>query len=282
MVEQYFGTKELYQVCLKANTRMTFGSRTVEVGEPVLYFDHISISSLSEYAKPIIARGGWGNLPRVIWEDRSEMTFSMNEGVMTAVGMGILFSSIMEEKDGKEEKIIIPKREGPFEVDANGMYRLEHVPEMDQKMFCFEYDRSAIQKKVDYSIEIKDKEIMPGLTKQYAYLKVNGENNKNYILDYYFKYGETSLLYILEKERFRGTFTLEGKFYTKDENEGKNVTNIMTMPKVRVISNISLRLGERADPTTSVFNILAMPVNAPESDNMLMKVVRLDEDIDNV
>ena len=52
------------------------------------------------------------------------------------------------------------------------------------------------------------------------------------------------------------------------------------MPKVRVVSDINLRLGERADPTVSVFNIIAMPDRAEESENLLMKIVRLDEDID--
>ena len=40
-----------------------------------------------------MARGGWSNMPRVIWEDRSEVTFTMSEGVMSSVGMGILLSS---------------------------------------------------------------------------------------------------------------------------------------------------------------------------------------------
>jgi len=33
------------------------------------------------------------------------------------------------------------------------------------------------------------------------------------------------------------------------------------MPRVRVVSDINLRLGERADPTMSVFNIIGMPEN---------------------
>ena len=87
-------------------------------------------------------------------------------------------------------------------------------------------------------------------------------------------------LYLIQKERFNGLFTLEGKFYSKDENDGLNYTNLIYMPKVRVVSDINLRLGERADPTVSVFNIIAMPDRAEESENLLMKIVRLDEDID--
>ena len=75
MQDQYFGIKELYDVVLRAKTPMDFGKRYVEAGEPVLYFENISMSVLSETSRPIFARGGWGNMPHVIWEDRSEVMF---------------------------------------------------------------------------------------------------------------------------------------------------------------------------------------------------------------
>ena len=84
----------------------------------------------------------------------------------------------------------------------------------------------------------------------------------------------------MEKERFNGTFLLEAKFYTKDENDGLNYTNIITMPKVRVVSNINLRLGERANPTVSVFNIIAMPEKTEDSESAILKIIHLDEDLD--
>ena len=73
---------------------------------------------------------------------------------------------------------------------------------------------------------------------------------------------------------------MEAKFYTKDENDGLNYTNLITMPKVRVVSNINLRLGERADPTVSVFNIIAMPDKTDDSNSAIMKIVHLNEDLD--
>jgi len=75
MIDQYFGVKELYEAVLRAKTPMQFGSRMVEADEPVLYFENVSISTLSERNNTIMARGGWSNMPRVIWEDRSEVRF---------------------------------------------------------------------------------------------------------------------------------------------------------------------------------------------------------------
>ena len=103
-----------------------------------------------------------------------------------------------------------------------------------------------------------------------------------YVLDYYYEYekDKETLIYLIEKERFNGTFLLEAKFYMKDENEGFDYTNILVMPKVRVVSNINLRLGERADPTVSVFNVIAMPEKTEDSNSAIMKIIHLNEDLD--
>lgn len=90
MIEQNFGTKELYQVALKANSDMNFGYRKITTGEPVLYFDKVDMAQLNEMARAIAAKGGWGNMPHVIWEDRSEMSFSLDDGVMNQIGMGLI------------------------------------------------------------------------------------------------------------------------------------------------------------------------------------------------
>jgi hypothetical protein len=60
------------------------------------------MSLLSESNKPVMARGGFGNMPRVIWDERGEVVFSMTEGVMSAVGMSILLSANVTSKKETE------------------------------------------------------------------------------------------------------------------------------------------------------------------------------------
>lgn len=272
MIDQYFGTKELYEVVLKAKSPMNFGLRKIEAGEPVLYFDKIAMSMLSENNHPILARGGWGNMPHVIWEDRSEVTFSFNEGVMSLTGLGILTSADVLNKP-RDGTLYIPKKEGPFGPyyeSKNRTFLLSKTPSLKKKIFCYLFDRDAIQKKVDFTLD--------------GNLLTIHDNTSGgqYVLDYYYEYekDKESLIYLIEKERFNGNFLLEAKFYMKDENEGFDYTNILVMPKVRVVSNINLRLGERADPTVSVFNVIAMPEKTEDSDAAIMKIIHLNEDLD--
>lgn len=289
MIDQYFGIKELYEVVLKAKVPMQFGSRSLEEGEPVLYFENVNMSMLTEQSKPIMARGGWLNMPHVIWEDRSEVQFSLTEGIMSSISMGILLSAAVSEPV-KEKPLYVSKREGPFDLDNHRIF-LEHDPVEYpvKKTFIYEYERDVAQKKVygkkitgvydpwDPSKEIPCMEIYADKA-----LSEFADDTKQYIIDYYYEYKDEALIYTIEKERFNGLFTLEGKFYSKDENRGENCTNIIYMPKVRVVSDMNLRLGERANPAMSVFNIIGMPENIDGSNKkgLILSITKLVDDID--
>ena len=289
MIDEYFGIKELKQVTLRAKTPMMFGSRKLEADEPVLYFENVSMSLLNQKASPVMARGGWANLPRVIWEDREAVNFTLSEGVMSSISMGILLSANMMEKENSE--LLVPRREGPFELDEEHRLYLQDWPTTSdkRKTFIFEYERDVAQKKVygkrifGISDPFEPSKERPCLeVYEDKELQVLADINKRYVVDYFYEYQKEALIYTIQKERFNGLFTLEGKFYSKDENDGLNYTNLIYMPKVRVVSDISLRLGERADPTVSVFNIIGMPENMDNNKNgLILEITRVSEDIDS-
>lgn len=289
IMDEYFGHKELYEVILRAKTPMQFGSRKIESEEPVLYFNNVNMSLLSEQNRPVFARGGWANMPRVIWDERTEATFQMTEGVMSSVGMSILLSANVTTQT-KDEPLYVPMKEGPFSLDVNGGVILKHWPvdHTIKKSFIFDYDREAVQeKKYGKLITNKEDPLDPGHFLPYVQifddknLETPADNSRKYVIDYYYKYEQEALIYSVQKERFNGLFTLEAKFYSKDENEGLNYTNVLFMPKVRVVSNINLRLGERADPTVSTFNIVGLPETVGNKKNLILEIIRLQDDIDS-
>ena len=289
MMDQRFGHKELYEVVLRAKAPMQFGDRYIEAQEPILYFDNVNMTLLTEQNRPVFARGGWGNMPRVVWDERQEVQFQMIEGVMSSVGMGILLgSNVLSRQEDKplyihmkEELSSICKYDDKYPC-IETRYPIAGLP--DKKVFIFEYSRKAIQKKVyGRFVDVEDNYginhhcIALALDKKFEH---PAENDRKYVIDYYYNYEHEAITYLLEKERFNGLFTLEAKFYSKDENEGRKYTNVMFMPKVRIVSNINLRLGERADPTVSTFNIIGMPETVGEYKNLIVDITRLDDDID--
>ena len=272
---------------------MHFGTRYIQQDEPIMYFENIKISLLSEQNNPVMARGGWGNLPHVVWEDRSEMTFALSEGILSSVGMGILFGADVVQKT-VEDKRLVRRKEGPFALSQADDYCIElkdwPVDANIKKTFIYEYDRGVIQNKI-YGKRIHGHMDPFDDTKQVPCIRLYknkeltelADADKQYVIEYYYYYPSTALIYNVTKERFNGLFSLEGKFYSKDQNQGINYTNLIYMPKVRVISDINLRLGEKADPTMSVFKIIGMPEAATYGKpGLILEITRLDQDIDGV
>ena len=275
---------------------MKFGDRYIEAEEPVLYFENISMSMLTEQNRPTMARGGFGNMPRVIWDNRSEVQFQMVEGVLSNISMSMLLSAnVTSAEQGKT--IAVHKREGPLslmpgkrikdgeEIDCHCCY-LQKTPILNgKKAFIFEYANDVVQTKL-YGVFDKNENNENIFRRNQLSVYTDKEcteiadMDKEYVVDYYYEYGDEALIYTIQKERFNGLFTLEGKFYSKDENKGRNYTNIIYMPKVRVVSNIGLRLGERADPTVSTFNIIGLPENVGDTKNLIVEITHLNDDID--
>lgn len=295
MIDQYFGHKELYEVVFRARAPMQLGNRYIEAQEPVLYFENVKLSFLSEDSYPILARGGWGNMPQVIWNDRKEVEFQLIEGIISSTGMGILLGSNILTSQ-KDEPLYIHIKEGPLQPNVkidevtNQEYtyvdlKYNPVDASIRKTFIFECYGDVIQNKI-YGKRIKGV-VNPfgNIVNRIALYEdknctIPAKSSQEYVVDYYYKYGDEVIIYSIGQERLNELFTLEAKFYSKDENEGHNYTNILYMPKVKIVNNINLQLGERANPTVSTFNIIGMPETVGDQKNLIVKITRLDEEID--
>ena len=210
---------------------------------------------------------------------------------MSHLSFGLMMDAIITTPE-KDTPLLVPMKEGPFElipktVDEQLIYGIEiqHNPIVypEKKVFIFEYTRGREQKKV-YGELLHLNDGFGGTDNFIAIHDDDGkrliqDNGKEYVVDYYYEYGNEALIYTLAKERFNGLFSLEGKFYAKDENEGTNYTNLLYMPKVRIVSNINLRLGERADPAVSTFNIVGLPEFTGRN-SIIVEITRLGTDVD--
>ena len=304
LIDEYAGLKELYEVVVKATAPITINGRQFEIGEPVMFFERVNMSLLTQSASPISARGGWDNLPRVVWENRSDVSFMINEGVVSNMSLNFLLSASTDKKENDTSFFVhkVDKVDEPIFVDIDDdnticIVETSHDPHLNPpsyKAFIYRDDNDVLQQKYygkpldeeharhDFSGAVipsfqlfRDKAltdpVLPG----------DEDASSPYVVDYYYSYGEgTAIIYTVNKERFNGVFALEGKFYSKDENRGINRTNLIYMPRMRIVSDINLRLGERADPTTASFHIIGMPQSTTDYKNMVLQITSLDKDID--
>ena len=260
---QEMGIKDLEHVVLKARDYIDIGPYSFEPGEPVLYFNNIQIALLSENTQIVAARGGYLNQPRVIWEDRNDTTFQFSNGTLNPISLNMLLEADILHQDN----IAVPMQE-IVEV-KNGVTFLSQAPELSRKRFYKVFKAENIQ---------HYKQLKPALEEENKI--VFEDKNLDYIVaDYYFKPKNQSITYTMNRERKPNLYTLEATFYLKDENDGLLHTGILEMPKVYIMSNINLRMGERSDPSVGTFRIVAMPDRLGEYDHTVCRVTYLDDDI---
>jgi hypothetical protein len=56
---------------------------------------------------------------------------------------------------------------------------------------------------------------------------------------------------------------------------------LVTIPKMKIISNINLRLGETASPAVSLFTIMALSQKTPYSESSVIEFIQLADDVIN-
>ena len=266
-VLQEMGIKDLEHVVLKARDHITLGDRSYVPGEPILYFENIQIALLSENTRMVAAQGGYLNQPRVIWEDRDNTTFQFSNGTLNQLSLNMLLEANMLH----EMEVFVPHHDA-YELDEEGKIWLPYEINKTRKRFYSLFERDNLQNKIKpISEEIINGQTLVAFDPIYE--------NKTIVADYYFIPKKGAITYTMDRERKPNLYTLEATFYLKDENEGLLHTGILEMPKVYIMSNINLRMGERADPTVGTFRIVAMPDNLDNHEATVCRITYLDEDI---
>lgn len=265
-MDQRFGIKDLENVVIKATTPFNFGDREIVAGEPVMYFDTIQLSQTNQSVTPVMARGGKGNQTHVIWEQAGDVMFQMTAGVLTNIGFGLL-TNAQVLNSGVNDTTLIPKTE-ILALDLAGNADLSYLPSEQKPIFCFLYKNGIMQGKITHSLTLQT-------------LSFGAEHaGDNILVEYYFEYGEKTTLYIIDKNRFSGLFSLEGKMELKGDTDGLTHTMLVTVPKMKIMSNLNLRLGQEVSPTISAFNILSIPQKTPYSNSSAIEFIELEDSID--
>ena len=73
MDNNLLGSKELYEVSLKATYPIEINGVKFEEGETIARFDKIQLGSFNQIKNFISANGGFDNRARVIWETTKEI-----------------------------------------------------------------------------------------------------------------------------------------------------------------------------------------------------------------
>ena len=95
-----FGVREICNVVLKAKAAQKVGKKIFYKNEPVMYFDTLKTSSMEGQSSTVYAQGGRGNPRLVAWEGERQVTFTMEDALISAEGLSILTGAgLIDAKD---------------------------------------------------------------------------------------------------------------------------------------------------------------------------------------
>ena len=257
---EQFSMKELYDVSLKSTYPMKIGNRDIEVGEKIAVFDKIQLANFNEIKKLYTANGGFDNRARVYWEDTKEVQLSFTQGIFSKPQLSLMLNSKLITLKGERSNTLISTREY-LESNENKEIELKHIP---QNLFIYS---AATSEKVQYEF-VSEKVIK--VPTSYS----------NFIIDYQYEYNNNVDELIVGNQLTNGYLELEGKTRYKDDVTGHTHTGIIRIPKLKLMSNLSMRLGENAHPVVGNFSAIAVPTGG-KGNKKVMEVFFLSDDIDS-
>ena len=255
-----FGSfKTLENARLKATQYMEVNGTTIEEGETIALFDKIQISGLKEIKDYVAATGGYDNRGLVYWETTKEVVFTFQQGVFSNIQFGLLSNAnicTIQEDD----PILITTTE-ELESDQLGFIVPKH-PILDQ---VFVYNRQTGERLVHHIWDNKIKILF---------------DNMDTIVNYRYNYTNGATVAKIGQPFLRGFLELEAQTRVKDDTTGLIHTGIIRIPKLKLMSGLSIKLGTQANPVVGTFQAVGVPVGDRRS-SYVMEIAFLNNDIDS-
>lgn len=273
-----FGVREICNVVFKATANnQKVGSKTFNAGEPVIYFDSLKTSSMEQATTTVYAQGGRGNTRLVAWEGEKTLTFTMEDALISEMGLAILAGANLyaTEGEGKTTKTLLVH---VTETSKGGL--VSQKPSEDDGVVAYAL-------KLDDNGDIVDEPIkITGFTEKKESEKVIGytptgivDTKAVYLVDYYVEKTEGITQIDIEPQSFGGNFYIEADTLFRD-TVGKDHAAQFVIPNGKIQSNFTLTMASSGDPSTFTFTVDAFPgyVNNDKTKKVMATIQIMNDD----
>jgi len=264
-----FGVREICDVVFRAKANQRIGNRMFHKDEPVIYFDSLKTSTLEGAATTVYAQGGRGNARLVAWEGERTVTFTMEDALISPLGLMILTGAgLTEGANTTEGKIqvhtidTIGKNEGFTYDGTEGSEKVtialsakEPISEIDKKIYVMPLVNGEIQSEPYYGnavggatqVEITDAKA----AKEFA-------NADAVLIDYYTDKGTGTQQIDIKADSFGGNFYVEASTLFRNQ-DGVDMPAEFIIPNAKIQSNFTFTMASSGDPSTFTFTLDAFP-----------------------
>lgn len=256
-----FGLKELSELTLKATYPIEMAGRIFQPGEVIARFDKIQLANFKEVTSRTNATGGYDNRSLVIWEDPKEIQLNFTQGIFSKSQFALLSNANLIDNAPTAPILISAHYQG--ESDESGKIKINK----ERISNVFIYDAKTFEKLEPVSADLEKGELV--IKKSYHKVEV----------DYQYAYTNGATIMTIGKKLIEGYLQLEGKTRVKDDITGKTRTAILRIPRLKLVSDLSMRLGREATPVLASFSAIGLPEGGRGS-KKIMELLFLNDDID--
>ena len=252
-----FGVREICDVVFKAKSDVKIGKTIFRKGQPVLYIDTATTSTLEGASTTVYAQGGKGNTRLIAWEGEKTLTFTVEDALLSPIGFSILSGAGLFKGSEKTTEVHVHATSSAY--TSNGSIDLSDALGSSE-LICATAPIFVSITEADGSIT---GELIENVTVDETGKKIIGasiEAGKTVLVDYYIikQAGNVSELQI-DAENFAGYYYVEASTLFRDQNTGKDMPAEITIPNVKIQSNFTFTMAATGDPSTFTFTMDAFP-----------------------
>lgn len=280
-----FGVRECANIVFRAKQKTQIGTNTFNVGQPVLYIDTATASSMEQASTTVYAQGGRGNARLIAWEGDKTLTFTLTDALISPVSLAMLSGAglvkegadgvhvhattraTMEIKNGNGEIELIDalRTFGPVTgedkvmVDAGSDAPIFIIKTEDDGSITGDIVTSASDITFAYSQDGKSAK----LTIPSPLLNNTGDTltqGMNVMVDYYIIKNPVNVSEIqITAGDFAGYYYVEADTLFRAQATGIDMPANLTFPNVKVQSGFTISMSGTGDPSTFDFTMDAFP-----------------------
>ena len=277
-----FGVRECANIVFRAKQKTRIGTNEFNVGQPVLYIDTATASSMEQTSSTVYAQGGRGNARLIAWEGDKTLTFTLTDALISPVSLAMLSGAGLVKEAGQLVHVHATTRatmkvtSGTGTIDLtdalrtfgpiSGTNQISVDAGADAPIFIIltEDDGSLTGDLITSSSDISfawtnNKGILTVPT-----AKINDTtavtSDVNVLVDYYvIKKAENVSEIQLTAGDFAGYYYVEADTLFRAQATGVDMPANLTFPNVKVQSGFTISMSGTGDPSTFDFTMDAFP-----------------------
>lgn len=281
-----FGVREICDVTFKAAANgQKVGTKVFNKYQPVFMIDTAKTSSMEQATTTVYAQGGRGNSRLVAWEGEKTMTFTVEDALISPMGLAVLSGAGLIKAGLNEDSVRVhitltktveaddttTPTKAQIEIELDDLREETGLNNASSFTICNKIPMYATvigsSGNASDFYEITAPQTAPvvnATTPAVLDLAVTGDAitaaiGKTVVVDFYLAMTNSVTTVEIGPEDFGGYFYVEAQTLFRDEATGRDLAAELIFPKVKIQSGFTFTMASSGDPSTFTFTMDAFP-----------------------